>query len=104
MDICTDLNSISYFNQSVITIGVFDGLHCGHIAIIKDLKSRAEYKGIPAIVVTFDPHPQTILNEEDKHIGKLLMCKDEKLKLFKKHGIDYVWLIPFDYNFSLITL
>ena len=68
MDICTDLINISHFNQSVITIGVFDGMHCGHMEIIKDLKLKAENKGIPAIVITFDPHPKSILNVKDKHI------------------------------------
>ena len=42
MDICKNLNTITHFNKSVLTIGSFDGIHCGHIAIIKELLKIAE--------------------------------------------------------------
>ena len=83
MDICTDLNSMCYFDKSVLTIGAFDGMHCGHMEIIKELKLRSETNNIPSIVITFDPHPKSILRSEYDDIWELLMCTDKKLEIFE---------------------
>jgi riboflavin kinase/FMN adenylyltransferase len=47
--------------QSWLTIGVFDGVHRGHQEIIRRLVSGARAAGAPAVVVTFWPHPATVL-------------------------------------------
>ncbi len=103
MDICTDLNTIKYFDKSALTIGKFDGMHCGHVEIIKELKLRSENNNIPSIVITFDPHPKLILKSKDDDTWGLLMCTDKKLEIFENHDIDYIWLIPFSEDFSQIT-
>ena len=48
MDICTDLITISHFDKSVLTIGAFDGMHYGHMEIIKELQLKSEYKNLPS--------------------------------------------------------
>ena len=103
MDICTDLNTISHFDKSVLTIGAFDGMHYGHMEIIKELKLRSEHKRIPSIVITFDPHPKSILKSKGDDTWELLMCTDKKLEIFENHEIDYIWLIPFNEEFSQVT-
>ena len=103
MDICTDLITISHFDKSVLTIGAFDGMHYGHMEIIKELQLKSEYKNLPAIVITFDPHPQSILQGDNKDGWGLLMCTEKKLEIFKKHSINYVWLLPFNSDVAQIT-
>jgi len=103
MDICTDLKTIKYFDKSVLTIGTFDGMHCGHMEIIKELKFRSENNNIPSIIITFDPHPKAILKSKDVETWGLLMTTDKKLEIFENYDIDYIWLIPFNKVFSQIT-
>ena len=83
MDVCTDLLTSSQFHKSALTIGVFDGMHCGHIKIINELKLKAEDHNIPAIVITFDPHPKSILNVNDADGLELLMSTYKKLEIFE---------------------
>ena len=73
MDICKNLNTITHFNKSVLTIGSFDGIHCGHIEIIKELIKRAEKNKCPSIVITFDPHPKSILQKATKEKWNILL-------------------------------
>ena len=103
MDICKNLNTITHFNKSVLTIGSFDGIHCGHIEIIKELIKRAEKNKCPSIVITFDPHPKSILQKDTKEKWNILMDIDKKLDIFKQNKIDYVWLIPFSEDFAQIS-
>ena len=84
MDYCTDLENISNFNQSVLTIGSFDGLHQGHMGIINELKYIAQNKNIPAVAITFDPHPKSILNKGHEDALKVLMGTEQKLKVFEE--------------------
>ena len=81
---------VSPFNKSALTIGAFDGMHCGHMNIIKELIARGEDNNLPTVVITFDPHPKSILYINHKDRWELLMCTDKKLEMFEKHGIDYV--------------
>ncbi len=86
----------------VITLGIFDGVHTGHMAIIKRLVSYAqEIKG-ESVVITFDPHPRMIL---DNHPERLffLSSMDEKKTLLASTGIDHLIINEFNREFSRIT-
>jgi len=84
--------------QSVITLGNFDGLHKGHRLLIQDAVESAKNQGLPAVIVTFDPHPVKILSPL-RHHG-LLMTLSQKLCIFDELGVFGVWLIPFSRYFS----
>jgi riboflavin kinase/FMN adenylyltransferase len=81
-----------------LAIGVFDGLHLGHQAVIgRALKSSRESGG-NAVVVTFDPHPVRVLRPEKA--PRLLTSTRHKLKLIEKQGADAVLLLEFTLEFS----
>ena len=103
MVICKNLNTIPHLDKSVLTIGSFDGMHRGHMEIIKDVKLKADRKNIPSVVITFDPHPKSILQSNVQKNWSILTNTDKKLELLEQSGIDYVLLVPFDLEFAKIT-
>lgn len=103
MVICKNLNTIPHLDKSVLTIGSFDGMHRGHMEIIKDVKLKADRKNIPSVVITFDPHPKSILQSNVQKKWSILTNTDKKLELLEQSGIDYVLLVPFDLEFAKIT-
>ena len=103
MVICKNLNTIPHLDKSVLTIGSFDGMHRGHMEIIKDVKLKADRKNIPSVVITFDPHPKSILQSHVQKNWCILTSTDKKLELLEQNGIDYVLLVPFDLEFAKIT-
>ena len=103
MVICKNLNTIPHLDKSVLTIGTFDGMHRGHMEIIKDVKLKADRNNIPSVVITFDPHPKSILQSNVKKNWSILTNTDKKLELLEQSGIDYVLLVPFDLEFAKIT-
>ena len=103
MVICKNLNTIPHLDKSVLTIGSFDGMHRGHMEIIKDVKLKADRKNIPSVVITFDPHPKSILQSKVQKNWSILTNTNKKLELLEQSGIDYVLLVPFDLEFAKIT-
>ncbi len=87
--------------ESVVTIGTFDGLHAGHFEIIEQLKSNASELKLKSVVVTFFPHPRTVVTQDFKL--KLLTPLEEKKRLFEEFGIDYMYIITFNEKFSQKT-
>jgi riboflavin kinase/FMN adenylyltransferase len=76
-----------------VTTGFFDGVHCGHVAVLSTLKRVASVGGLPSCVVTYDPHPRIALGKDS---GLRLLCSsEEKQRLLAAHGIDYMVVIPF---------
>jgi riboflavin kinase/FMN adenylyltransferase len=86
--------------ETAATIGFFDGVHSGHRFLIEQLKKMAKSKGIPAAVVTFPEHPQSILHPQSK--PDLLTCSDEKLNYLASTGIDICFLMDFTKELSLL--
>ncbi len=80
--------------EVVLTIGSFDGVHRGHQQIISDLTAGASQRGVPAVVLTFFPHPVAIL--KGKNFPYYLNTPDEKAALFHKMGVPYVITHPFN--------
>jgi riboflavin kinase/FMN adenylyltransferase len=70
-----------------LTIGVFDGVHRGHQQIIQQLTAGAHAAGLPAVVLTFWPHPATVLTS---HEVKCLTMPDERSALLAALGVDFV--------------
>ncbi len=91
----------SYFEKSVITIGNFDGVHCGHREIFRHLKQQANVRGIPSVVVTFEPHPLAILAPDSA--PPLITTPAQKTALIAESGIDCLATITFTREFSMIS-
>jgi len=79
--------------RTVVALGNFDGVHLGHQRIIKDAVAFARRKRLPALAITFDPHPQQYIVPERGL--KLLTTLSERRELLLKLGIDRVVVIKF---------
>lgn len=85
---------------SWLTVGVFDGVHRGHQQIINKLVAGAHANEVPAVVLTFDPHPARVFGRSDI---KLLTLPGERAKLLGEHGVDTVITHPFDMSVANTT-
>ncbi len=81
-------------DDSVITIGVYDGLHLGHQTVIEEVRTQAAARGARSAVVTFDRHPAVIVRPESA--PKLLTDHDQRLELLEATGVDAAVVLPFD--------
>ena len=87
-------------NKPVVTIGSFDGVHRGHREVLRQLSDYARQMGGDSVVITFWPHPATVLGN-GKQPG-LLSTPDEKCQLMAETGIDWLITLPFTREFSLM--
>jgi riboflavin kinase/FMN adenylyltransferase len=85
----------------ILTLGNFDGVHSGHRRLLELAAQRAAERGLPAVVVTFDPHPAMIVAPERR--PKLLMTLPQRLDAFSAAGMDLAWIIPFSRSFSELS-
>lgn len=79
---------------SVVCIGVFDGVHRGHQAMIGTAVRRARALGVRAVAVTFDRHPQEVVQPGSQ--PRLLMTPGRRAQLVAALGVDLVVVLPFD--------
>ena len=86
---------------TALTIGNFDGVHLGHQAMLAEVKRAAVRLGVPACVLTFEPHPREFF-APDQAPTRLTSLR-EKLELLADCGIEQVHLCRFDYRFAQIT-
>jgi riboflavin kinase / FMN adenylyltransferase len=85
---------------TVLTLGVFDGLHLGHQLIMKTVVDRAKEAGAVPTVITFEPHPRAVLHPESA--PPLLQTFDQKIEALGVLGIEQTIVIHFDKAFSEI--
>ncbi len=83
--------------RAVITVGVFDGVHLGHRAVLETVVHRAQQTDGVATVVTFDPHPQEVVGGG---IVPLLTTVSERVELLEAAGIQRVVVVRFDKQFA----
>jgi riboflavin kinase/FMN adenylyltransferase len=81
------------FKRPVLTVGTFDGVHQAHRAILKEVVQRARKLGGTSLVVTFEPHPQLILDPQTA--PPLLTTQEEKLEILSHLGLEVAILVPF---------
>jgi riboflavin kinase/FMN adenylyltransferase len=87
--------------STVLTIGNFDGVHLGHRAMLDRLTACARAAGLPAAVLTFEPHPRELFAPEQAPAR--LSSLREKLNLLEKGGIDHVYICRFDRRMAAIS-
>jgi len=78
---------------TVVTVGAFDGVHCGHQDVLERLTARAAESSRASLLVTFDPHPREVLDPGSA--PALLTTREEKLALLESSGLDFVAIVPF---------
>ncbi len=79
---------------SIVTVGTFDGVHRGHHDLLEQLVQHGRRRGLPSVVVTFDPHPLEVVNPA--MAPPLLTLLPEKLELLSQSGVSYVAVLPFN--------
>ncbi|MEU1885735.1 bifunctional riboflavin kinase/FAD synthetase [Micromonospora sp. WMMD987] len=88
------------WGRSVVTIGVFDGVHRGHQATIGHAVARARELGIGSVVVTFDPHPVEVVRPGSH--PAVLTEPARKAELIEALGVDVLCVVPFTKELSLL--
>lgn len=101
MRIFDDVSNISKDENTVLTLGTFDGIHLGHKKIINKLKKRASTINGRSLLITFNPHPRKVVNSGNGI--KLITTNKEKIKLLDEQGIENLLLINFTKEFSQLT-
>jgi riboflavin kinase/FMN adenylyltransferase len=88
-------------SSTVLTIGNFDGVHLGHQALLARLTAHARKLGLPAAVMTFEPHPREYFAPESAPAR--LTSLREKLALIAAGGVDLAYICRFDARFAALT-
>lgn len=98
-------NSIDEFPgtaNAVVTIGTFDGVHAGHLQIIRRLLELGEEKKGETVVLTFFPHPRMVLQPDDNNL-RLITSMEERQVLLERHGVRHLIIQPFSKEFSRLS-
>ncbi len=102
MRVIRDLNAIEEpLRNPVLTIGNFDGVHRGHLALFAKVKERAGTIGGQSVVMTFEPHPIRVMKPGNG--PPLLTPTKQKVELIGRAGIDVLFCIPFTREFSSVS-
>lgn len=101
MQIFYSIKDLKKNKNTVLTLGTFDGIHPGHLKIIDRLVSCSKEKGCRNVVITFYPHPRTILGNDNS--VKMLTTQDEKIELLEKLGVENLLIINFTKEFASLS-
>jgi len=96
------LDEVKRDPNTVLTVGTFDGVHGGHMALIQKVLEKSGQRQARSAVITFDPHPREIINPGAEGI-KMLTTLEERCEILAELGIDLLIVIPFDRDFSLLS-
>ncbi|MEU5878380.1 bifunctional riboflavin kinase/FAD synthetase [Spirillospora sp. NPDC047279] len=88
------------WGRSVITIGVFDGVHRGHQRIVGSAAEGARERGLKSVVITFDPHPDEVVRPGTH--PPLLSSTKRRIQLLEGLGTDAVVVVPFTLELSKV--
>ncbi len=100
MPVYRDFAEVGYNKRTIVSLGTFDGVHLGHREIISQLAAKATERDCRSLLITFDPHPKSVLGNGNNN--RLLTPINEKIELFRASGIENILVINFTKEFSEI--
>jgi len=101
MKVIKDISEIERNDETVLTIGTFDGVHKGHQEIIKKVVKISKEDSLRSLIITFYPHPRKVINPNSNI--SLLTTQEEQIDLLRQLGVDNLLKINFTKEFSEIT-
>ncbi len=102
MEVYHDINEVQEIRNAIVTAGSYDGVHKGHQKILHRLNEIKSVSGGETVVITYWPHPRTIVSE-DKVAPKILYTLRERIEILKKFSIDHLLIINFTKEFSQMS-
>jgi len=94
MHIHHQLSDTKVLSQMALAVGTFDGVHCGHLELIKTLRQTAAENHLQSAVLTFVDMPYCYFFPDQ--CPRLLTLAEEKIARFATTGIDHLWIVPFN--------
>ncbi|HEX4101509.1 MAG TPA: bifunctional riboflavin kinase/FAD synthetase [Pseudonocardiaceae bacterium] len=88
------------WGRSVVTIGVFDGMHRGHVQMVGHAVQRAREMGVPSVLMTFDPHPSEVVRP-GSHPAQLTTLR-RRAELVEQLGVEVFFVLPFTVELSRV--
>ncbi len=98
MQIHEGTKNLPRFHNAVVTVGSFDGVHLGHRRIFEYVREGAKRHSGESVVITFWPHPQTVLHPERPFF--LINTEEENAEWIEEEGIDHLIVVPFTKEFA----
>ena len=100
MNVYRSFDEIQRDENTILTVGTFDGVHRGHRLIIKRLCEISDKENLRSVILTLHPHPQIVLQKPDKKPIHLLTDIEERTLLFERLGLGHLLIIPFSKEFA----
>lgn len=101
MQVFKGTDKLPSWKKPVVAIGAFDGVHLGHVRILRFLCEQATKVGGTSVVLTFDPHPRMVLRHDSGFFT--INSLEKNLELMENQGVDAVVVLPFSIEFSKLT-
>lgn len=101
MQVFDSIKDLTKNKNTILTLGTFDGIHPGHLKIIDKLVDCSKANGCRNVVITFHPHPRTVLSSGGDI--KMLTTQEERKDLLEKHGVENFLTINFTKEFASLT-
>ena len=101
MTVHHQIDALPPFRRAIVTIGTFDGVHLGHRKIIDQVKQQAFSVDGESVIISFHPHPRTVVPGKADGI-RLLTTMDERIALLEPLGVDHLVVIPFTDAFAAL--
>lgn len=102
MQLIRDIREMPVLAGSVVTDGMFDGVHLGHQRILQQVKNQANDLKLPSVILSYWPHPRQVLGGSENRVA-LLSSLPEKIRIISTIGIDFMLVLPFSEAFSRMT-
>lgn len=102
MRVIDSIDNSMVFNNPILTIGTYDGVHLGHQGILSALIDRAQEKGRESVLLTFNPHPRKIISPESANL-MLIDSQEEKRNKLENLGLQTLIEYPFSLEFAQLT-
>jgi riboflavin kinase/FMN adenylyltransferase len=91
----------TFDKRPAVSIGMFDGVHRGHISLIEELKQEAKQLNTYSVVISFDNHPRQVITGNEKEVS-ILQTQEQRLKKLSETKIDYLVILHFTKEIAML--